>query len=258
VLAFTLLLLLACAALIATRRFRTAALLSVLPLMALSSATGPITQWMLDRAQASAAFTTPADRPKTTIVLLGGGIEHHAEGSSPGLVGYSRLLVTAQRYLLCQQKHETCRLIVSGGAPRNRNTSEANVYARELVRLGVPMDRIEQEDASANTWENARNSSAMLHHDPSRVVIVTSGLHLRRSLLYFQHFGVIAEGLPSDRLRATPGWLPSAFNLLLAEVMLHERIGVLRYHAYNRLGWNEPPMPPIPFNPQTATHASPH
>jgi len=176
VLVFILLLLLACAALIATRRFRTAALLSVLPFMALSSASGPITQWMLDRAQASPAFTTPADRPKTTIVLLGGGIEHHPEGSSPGLAGYSRLLVTAQRYLLCQRKYEICRVIVSGGASRNRKTSEAYVYARELARLGVPRDRIEQEDASANTWENARNSSAMLRHDPSRVVIVTSGL----------------------------------------------------------------------------------
>ena len=61
-------------------------------------------------------------------------------------------------------------------ASRNRKTSEAYVYARELARLGVPRDRIEQEDASANTWENARNSSAMLRHDPSRVVIVTSGL----------------------------------------------------------------------------------
>jgi len=69
---------------------------------------------------------------------------------------------------------------------------------------------------------------------------------------------VIAEGLPSDRLRATPGWLPSTFNLLLAEVMLHERIGVIRYHAYNRPGWHAPPMPPNPFNPQQAPHPSPH
>ena len=60
-----------------------------------------------------------------------------------------------------------------------------------------------------------------------------------------------------DRLAIVAGAY-APFNLLLAEVMLHERIGVIRYHAYNRLGWNEPPMPPIPFNPQTATHASPH
>lgn len=248
-LALTILLLLACAAMIAARRSRAAALLSALPIAALSSATPPMTQWMLDRAQARPAVTAIEKRPHTVIVLLAGGIEQHAQGSSPGLAGYSRLLVTAQRYLLCQRSRGTCNVIVSGGAPRSGRTSEADVYARELVGLGVPMEHIVQETASMNTWQNARNCSAILNRGAARVVIVTSGLHLERSLLYFRHFGVVAEGLPSDRLRATAGMLPSTLNLLLIEVMLHERIGVLRYHVYNRLGWNEPAIDPGDFNP---------
>ncbi|WP_416056173.1 YdcF family protein [Stenotrophomonas maltophilia] len=257
-LAFSTLMLLACAAMIATRLRRTAALLSLLPLAILSSATAPVTHWMLDRAQAIPTDTENEAHPDTVIVLLAGGIERHAQGSSPGLAGYSRLLVTAQRYLQCQRRREPCRVIVSGGAPQGGQTSEADVYARQLVALGVPMDQIMQEAASANTWQNARNTAAMLRSDAPRVVLVTSGLHLDRSRLYFRHFGVNAEGLPSDRLGAAPGWLPSAFNLLLVDVMLHERIGVLRYHAYNRLGWNEPPIPPANVNPQTTTRASPH
>ncbi|TGU12658.1 YdcF family protein, partial [Mesorhizobium sp. M2D.F.Ca.ET.153.01.1.1] len=54
------------------------------------------------------------------------------------------------------------------------------------------------------------------------------------------------------------GWLPSTFNLLLVEVMLHERIGVLRYHLYNRMGWNDAPIEPVSAAPAATTHALPH
>lgn len=257
VLVLTILLLLICGTLVATRRLRSAALLSLLPLAMLTSATAPATQWMLDRAHMPASPEPSDDLQDTVIVLLAGGVDNDEHGVRPGLAGYSRLLTTAQQSLLCQQQRRTCTVIVSGGAPRAGQSSEAGVYARELAALGVPMDHILLEGASANTWQNARNTSAILRAGVSRVVLVTSGLHLKRSLLYFRHFGVIAEGVSSDQLRAAPGWLPSALNLLLVEVMLHERIGVLRYHVYNTLGWNEPPIPPAGLTPGTTTHASP-
>lgn len=257
-LTLTVLLLLSCSVLVLKRRLRSAALLATLPLAIAASASPPITQWLLDRAQDTPLVTEHALHPRTVIVLLGAGIDHDAHGPKPGLAAYSRLMRAAQRYHECDRTREVCTVLASGGVTANGDVAEADVYARELMALGVPTEHIVRERTSANTWQNARNSSAIIGHDRSRVVLVTSGLHLTRSLIYFRHFGVVAEGLPSDRLRATRGWLPSTFNLLLVEVILHERIGVLRYHLYNRMGWNDASIDPVSIAPATTTHASPH
>lgn len=238
---------------------RAATLFALPAIAALTTSVSPVTQKLLDRTHSLPTMAPEETGRNTLIVLLGAGIQGNGHQARPGLGGYSRLLTAAQRFHRCRQLDGTCRVLVSGGAPSPGLDSEANVYARELIDLDIPAAAILLEDASANTWQNARNSSALIAKEhASHVLLVTSGLHLPRSLLYFRHFGVTAEGVASDQIRAMPGWLPSTFNLLLVEVMLHERIGVLRYHAYNRLGWNEPPMPPTHLNPQTTTHASPH
>lgn len=221
---------------------RSATVFALPAIVALITGVSPVTQRLLDRAHSLPTTASEETGRNTLIVLLGAGIQDNGHQARPGLGGYSRLLTAAQRFHRCRQLDGTCRVLVSGGGSHPGLDTEANVYARELIGLGIPAAAILQEDASANTWQNARNSSALIAQErPSHVLLVTSGLHLRRSLLYFQHFGVTAEGVASDQIRAMPGWLPSTFNLLLVEVMLHERIGVLRYHAYNRLGWNETP-----------------
>lgn len=221
---------------------RSATVLALPAIVALIAGVSPVTQRLLDRAHSLPATASEERGRQTLIVLLGAGIQGKGHQARPGLDGYSRLLTAAQRFHRCHQLDGTCKVLVSGGGPHPGRDTEANVYTRELVGLGIPASAILQEGASANTWQNARNSSALIARERApHVLLVTSGLHLRRSLLYFQHFGVTAEGVASDQIRAMPGWLPSTFNLLLVEVMLHERIGVLRYHAYNRLGWNEAP-----------------
>lgn len=95
-----------------------------------------------------------------------------------------------------------------------------------------------------NTWQNAQFTAEILAgQQPDRVVLVTSGLHVRRSLIYFSHFGVRAIGVRADYAHARLSLLPNAYNLLMAELALHEYVGILRYHVYNWLGWNSRPAP---------------
>lgn len=61
-------------------------------------------------------------------------------------------------------------LIFSGGSgkltadqPAFRNASEAAVFARVAVDMGVPLDKIIVEDKSTNTGENVRFTFALLH-----------------------------------------------------------------------------------------------
>ena len=71
-----------------------------------------------------------------------------------------------------------------------------------------------------------------------QVMLVTSGLHLRRSMLYFSHFGVRALPARGDYVGAAMNSLPLAHNFLLMDLTLHEYAGLLRYHVYEMLGWN--------------------
>jgi hypothetical protein len=49
----------------------------------------------------------------------------------------------------------------------------------------------------------------------------------------------------ADYLHANLGLWPSAQNLVLTDVALHEYLGVLRYRVYNAMDWNAPVMKPL-------------
>jgi uncharacterized SAM-binding protein YcdF (DUF218 family) len=90
-----------------------------------------------------------------------------------------------------------------------------------------------------NTWQNAQFTRPLLQrYNADRVLLVSSGIHLRRSMLYFSHFGINAIPVRGDYLRAIFSPLPRSYNFAVADFALNEYIGILRYYAYNMLGWN--------------------
>jgi hypothetical protein len=68
--------------------------------------------------------------------------------------------------------------------------------------------------------------------------LVTSGIHLRRSILYFKRFGIRGQPVRADYISATSSATPLSYNFLLADLAIHEYAGVLRYFVYERMGWN--------------------
>lgn len=204
---------------------------------------GPGAQIVLDGLQAPhQAAGTVNWSPSNAIVLLGAGTDMVAGSQEPHVFSYGRIVRTAQLYRDCARGvSRRCVVIVSGGTLDGRPSSEASVYARHLEHLGVPHAQIVLEDGSRNTWENARNTSALLRQGGyPTAVVVTSAVHIPRSRQYFRHFGSNPRFLASDYLSALPSWIPASYNFTLTDVALHEHIGQLRYHVYNRLGLNEP------------------
>lgn len=209
---------------------------------------GPLPQWMLGRLQD--AYPATVRHPwaaRNAIVLLGAGtIVPPGGGATTPMVGYGRIAKAAALYRSCRQSGNACRVLVSGGDPQRHGSAEADVYAEVLRSLGVPAADLVLERRSSSTWQNAQFSRPLLAaYAPQRLVLVTSGLHLRRSLLYFAHFGLHPLPVRGDYLRATPSWLPLAANAMLFDAALHEYVGVARYHVYNAMGWNAPPRPPL-------------
>lgn len=215
----------------------------------LSIGTGEIPSYMLGKLQKEYLYEAyPNWQDKNVIILLGMATQKIGapdfDNVIPGTFAYSRILKTAELYKSCVEYKPDCLVIISGGDPQKIGATEADVYATYLEKLGVDSDRILKERESRNTFENAKFTSNVLSKLGDRVqVLVTSGIHMERSAMYFRHFGVTKLHLvPSDYFSAQFTLVPVAYNFAIADFALHEFIGMVRYNLYNAIGWN-PPKP---------------
>lgn len=217
-------------------------------LLLVLAGSGVLPRLLLQRLQAPYAQRPAlAWAPHNAIVLLtGGSIRVPHDDVEPGISAYGRIAEAAVLYHACHQAAVDCKLLVSGGDPERRGTALAVSYARVLRGLDVPEEDLVLEPRSNNTWQNAQFSRPLLARlDAPKVWLVSSAWHLRRSVLYFDHFGIAATPVRADYLHANLGLWPSAQNLVLTDVALHEYLGVLRYRVYNAMGWNAPVMKPL-------------
>jgi len=175
------------------------------------------------------------------IVLLGAGTQliKSTQEFEPAFFSFGRINEAASQYKDCAKTQTTCTVIISGGDAQNNGVTEAEVYQQQLLRLGVPIRDIIQEPNSVNTWKNAQlTSDLMKHHKFDNIVLVSSGLHIRRSELYFNHFGLNVIPVRADYMAAQVSWLPLWYNFAVTDFALHEQIGFARYNIYNFMGWN--------------------
>jgi len=211
-------------------------------LVLLAAGCGPLPVWLLTQLQSTYAADAPvAWGQRNAIVLLGAGTVR-AAGSNEveaSLFAYGRIGKAAELYRECRQAGRTCKVEVSGGDARGLGRPEAAVYAGDLQRLGVDAADLLLEPRSMNTWQNAQFSGPLLKaYGADRVLLVSSGYHLRRSTLYFAHFGIHAVPVRADYVDGVLSWLPLSYNFAMADLALHEYAGIARYHVYEAMGWN--------------------
>ncbi|WJF89067.1 YdcF family protein [Paraburkholderia bonniea] len=204
---------------------------------------GPVPAWLLGQLQDTYDIKPrPVWGKRNALVLLGAGTTKvpRTGAVEPGMFAYARIAEAAALYNDCRRKTVAdCKIIVSGGDALHLGSPEAIVYQRLLVRLGVSAADVMLEPGSMNTWQNAQFTSALLQrYAPDRVLLVSSGLHLQRSLLYFGHFGVHAMPVRADYLRPVLTLIPLSYNFAVTDFALHEYLGIARYTLYNALGWN--------------------
>jgi uncharacterized SAM-binding protein YcdF (DUF218 family) len=110
-----------------------------------------------------------------------------------------------------------------------------------LTQLGVDEEDIVTEATSADTYENARNTSRLLRERGiKRVVLVTDATHLWRAQKCFEEFSI--EVVPAGvHYRAqTFEWrlawfLPQAYDALDFQAVWHEYLGMAWYKLRGRL-----------------------
>ncbi len=170
-------------------------------------------------------------KSSNAIILLGGGVANVSKKVLlPSMLTYSRITAAAQTYLACKKAGKNCVIITSGGDLRQSGESEAHVYKTEFIKLGINADDIKSESKSRNTYQNAEFSSRLINSaNYNQIFLVTSGIHMQRSLLSFQHFGISAIPVASDFMQAKSSIFALGYNFSLTDAALHEYLGIIKY-----------------------------
>ena len=108
-------------------------------------------------------------------------------------------------------------LVLSGGSdPDVTHGTEAQAMQMLLHDLSVSNAAMLQEGSSRTTRQNAENSAALLkHRGISRVLLVTSALHMTRAVAQFQAAGLAVVPVATDHtdplaLNNISAWMPDA------------------------------------------------
>jgi len=155
-----------------------------------------------------------------------------------------RLLYAAWLY----QQGKVEKLLLTGGSIEFINPnmpSAAEDMAVLFSMLGVPPEALWLETEAQNTYENAVFSASMLEQAGiERVYLVTSAMHMPRSVAVFSQQGVEVIPAPTDFLVPDADWhnlfdgnlllqlfniLPRSSNLYITTKALKEYIGLVVY-----------------------------
>ncbi len=183
------------------------------------------------------------------IVVLGGGIKPESPPrpwvdvteAGDRIIHGARLYLTGHAPLLILSGG---RVDWHGGGP-----PESSDMAKIARAMGVPSAAILEDPTSFNTYQNAVNVRKILTNKGiNQILLVTSALHMPRSLLIFRHEGMQAIPAPTDFLIATQdlqeldnspqytllNLLPDVDQLARTSKALKEYVGLF---IYRLRGW---------------------
>lgn len=195
-------------------------------------------------------YLPPENLPNASaIVLLGGSIgpDYPPRPSFDLSDRADRVVRAADLY----RRGKAPIIIASGGrlSWQGSEPPESRDMALFLMRLGVPRSVIIEEPNSLNTYQNAVEVKQILaRHNLDRVLLVTSALHMPRSLAIFRKQAIDAIPAPTDfHIVRSPAafqpqtptnilfsLLPDTQSLALTTDALKEYIGLV---VYRLRGW---------------------
>ena len=173
----------------------------------------------------------------TAIVVLGGGRER--EATEYGASNLNVHSLARLRYALWLSRRANLPVAYSGGVGHAQSAGEAEAQiAARIARDEFARPLAWTESASRDTRENAALTVAMLRPAGiERIVLVTHGWHMRRSLRAFEHaiartgggmtvLPAPVELAPSD-LSPLLRWLPSSEGMRSTRNALREMLALL-------------------------------
>jgi uncharacterized SAM-binding protein YcdF (DUF218 family) len=175
------------------------------------------------------------------ILVLGGAIDT-AAFALRGDIALNEAAERLTEAVALARAYPQARLVISGGegALVPSNGAEADAARLLLERLGVAPERIEVENRSRNTVENAMFSKALIVPKPGeRWLLITSGWHMPRAIGCFRAAGFAVEAYPVDFRTPGQGRLWPFFfasdGLRRLDMASREWIGLASYYLTGRI-----------------------
>lgn len=177
-------------------------------------------------------------RPVTGIIVLGGA-EVPEVGLARGVPAFAEAGERAIAFGALARKYPEARLAFVGGSSSlfpSGPALEAEMMRRTLPDLGIAASRVEFEEKSRNTAENAEFAKEVLQPKAGeRWLLVTSAFHMPRAMGCFRKVGFDVVAYPVDYRTIGPNALDEPFSraasgLNLTDVGVKEWVGLIAYY----------------------------
>jgi len=185
-------------------------------------------------------FPEPALPQKIDGIILLGGAVNIAATKAHGKAAINETAGRLTDTLALARRYPDAPVVISGGDPAIVPTglNEAEITRSLFGTLGLDPRRVELEDKSRNTYENAVYSKQLVNPKPGQVwVLITSAMDMPRAVGCFRHVGWDVLPYPAD-YHVIPGtrWSLSVVGTLAQlDWALHEWEGLVAYRLMGRI-----------------------
>ncbi|NVN94994.1 MAG: YdcF family protein [Bacteroidetes bacterium] len=132
------------------------------------------------------------------------------------------------------------KILLTGGSGQLSfsNQPEASFMKKHAVKLGISENDILLDSISKNTFQNAAISKKMLEvafPNGGRFLLITSALHIRRSLAVFKKASIIVDAYPTSKLTGIRLYnfehlfVPHVSSFESWSDLIHEWVGYIIY-----------------------------
>lgn len=135
---------------------------------------------------------------KYAVVLGGMGSTNKETGKLYVGQSIDRIL----QAIIVYKQGKTDKILITGGSGSvfGQNRREAPVIKNFCIQMGVPPEDIIVEADSKNTRENATFSKKYIDIENDKILLITSAIHMRRSIACFKKVGYTFDYLATDPL----------------------------------------------------------
>ena len=196
----------------------------------------PIERWLLAPLEQRFAAPDPMPQQVDGILLLGGA-------QRPALTAYwkqpeiSASAETMTTFLSLARRYPQATLVFSGGSGDifRQDLSEENTVRLFLKQQGFDDTRVQYENKSRNTYENALLSQRLIQPKQNQTwLMITNARTIPRAMGVFHKVGWSVVPIPVDHMIVPDGeWKPQ-LNLALGFATinegLHEWLGLIAYY----------------------------
>ncbi|MGA7933009.1 MAG: YdcF family protein, partial [Kovacikia sp.] len=171
----------------------------------LAASNGWVSNWLVQSLEFK--NLPPKEMPKADAIVVLGGCVNPALPPRPWVEVSDegdRVLYGAKLY----REGKAPRLILSGGRIewQRGGPPESGDMAEIVEAMGVPKAAILQDPTSLNTRENAVNVKKIMEAQGiRRILLVTSAMHMPRSLMIFKKLGMEPIAAPTDFISTEQG-----------------------------------------------------